>query len=169
MIVGLVGRLMLLALPLAIGATVLTAAASTVAVPTGSVTDVSSAVTANDMKPAECAGITLTAVVSGSGTFAGATGTVSELITGSAGADDITGNGGDDCILAGGGDDTVNGGDDTDVILGQAGNDTLNGDAGADELFGGTGDDALDGGAGADTCTGGGEPGDTYTSCETQL
>lgn len=169
MILSLVGRLMLLALPLAIGATVVTAAASTVAVPTGSVTDVSSAVTADDLKPVECAAITLTSVVSGSGTFAGAGGTVNELITGSAGVDVISGNGGDDCILAGGGDDTVNGNGEVDVILGQAGNDTLNGDAGNDELFGGAGDDGLDGGAGTDTCTGGGDAGDTYTSCETQL
>lgn len=168
MILSLVARLMLLALPLAIGATVVTAAASTIAVPVGSVTDVSSAVTADDMKPVECAGITLTSVVVGSGTFNGV-GNTNELILGSASADTINALLGDDCVLAGGGADSVNGAAGADVILGQAGNDTLNGGPGNDELYGGAGDDALDGDAGIDVCTGGGDPGDTFTQCETQL
>ncbi len=168
MIVSLVGRLMLLALPLAIGATAITAAASTVGVSVGSVTDVSSVVTANDMKPPECAGITLTSVIAGSGVFNGV-GNTNELILGSASADTVNALLGDDCILLGGGADSATGAAGADIILGQAGNDELNGGPGNDELFGGAGDDALDGDAGIDVCTGGGDPGDTFIQCETQL
>ncbi len=168
MILRLVGRLLLLALPLAIGATVVTAAASTVGVPTGSAVDVSSLVTADHLKPVECAGITLTSVIAGSGVFNGV-GNTNELIVGSATADTVNGLLGDDCIVLGGGADSANGAAGADIILGQAGNDTLNGGPGNDELFGGAGDDELDGDAGIDVCTGGGDPGDTFIQCETQL
>lgn len=160
MILSLVGRLMLLALPLAIGATVVTAAASTVAVPTGSVADASSVVTPNDLKPVECAGITVIAVVAGSGTVDGTS--ISELLLGSAADDTLTGGGGDDCLLAGGGADTIEGGQGNDVMMGGAGDDTLQGGPGADVLYGG---------AGVDVCNGGGGPAvDTFPdgSCETE-
>lgn len=160
MILSLVGRLMLLALPLAIGATAITAAASTVGVAVGSAVDVSSVVTPNDLKPVECAGITVTALVAGSGTVDGSS--VAELVIGSAAADTLTGGGGDDCLLAGGGADTIEGGQGNDVMMGGAGDDTLQGGPGADVLYGG---------AGVDVCNGGGGPAvDTFPdgSCETE-
>ncbi len=84
----------------------------------------SSAVTAEQLKPSACNAITLTAVVTGSGTFGG--GAASELILGSAGVDTITGGNGNDCIVAGGGVDSLNGGAGTDVCIGGAGVDTFN-------------------------------------------
>lgn len=76
-------------------------------------------ITANTLKPASCAGITLTALVTGSGLFS-ATG-AAELVLGSAGTDSITAGGGDDCVLGGAGIDTITGGAGTDVCIGGAG------------------------------------------------
>ena len=125
---------------LAIGASVITASAASLSVSPPATVSISGPVTADDLKPAQCVGITLTAVVVGSGTFSGAVGDVNELILGSSLADTINGDGGDDCILGGGNDDT------------------LDGEAG---------DDSLIGGPGTDTCTGGGQAGDIFDGCET--
>lgn len=77
----------------------------------------------NDVKPSECAGITVTARVQGSGTI---TGTASaELVIGSTGIDTMSGLGGDDCLVGGGGNDVVDGGLGTDVCLGGPGTDTF--------------------------------------------
>lgn len=81
------------------------------------------AVGPNDLKPAACAGITLTARVIGSGVVTG-TG-ANELIIGGAGIDTITGLGGTDCILGGGGNDVIDGGLGTDVCIGGPGTDTF--------------------------------------------
>lgn len=83
------------------------------------------AIGANDLKPVECASITVTAKISGSGTITGTA--ASELITGSAGADNISGGQGNDCILGGAGNDTLNGGPGTDVCIGGGGTDTFSG------------------------------------------
>jgi Ca2+-binding RTX toxin-like protein len=84
-------------------------------------TNQSQAITANTLKPTECSGITLTAVVVGN------TGTgASELILGGPGADTIRGNGGNDCILGGGGNDSLRGGNGADVCIGGPGTDTFN-------------------------------------------
>ena len=80
-------------------------------------------VTADDLKPAQCASITLTNLVTGTGTITGTAG--NDLILGSASADTIDGQGGDDCILGGGGDDSLTGGTDTDICLGGPDNDTF--------------------------------------------
>jgi Ca2+-binding RTX toxin-like protein len=79
---------------------------------------------AEDLKPVECASITLTAKVTGSGTITG--GAAAELITGSAGVDTISGSGGNDCLLGGAGNDSLNGGAGTDVCVGGLGTDTFN-------------------------------------------
>ena len=78
---------------------------------------------ANDVKPAPCAGITVTTVLIGSGIING-TG-ASELVLGSSGADTIDAAGGDDCILGGGGNDIITGGAGTDVCIGGPGIDTF--------------------------------------------
>ena len=93
-------------------------------VPASKAADRTSTVTAENLKPAACNAITLTAVVTGSGIFAG--GAANELILGSAGIDSISGNGGNDCIVAGGGNDTLNGGSGTDVCIGGPGINTFN-------------------------------------------
>ena len=73
----------------------------------------SRAVSADEAKPAACAGITLTARVSGSGTLNGTA--ANELLLGSSGDDTIIGGGGDDC--SGDGDDTLVGGPGNDVCI----------------------------------------------------
>lgn len=137
-------------------------------VPESSKLDATIALTAEHLKPPECAGVSLTNIVVGSGTIAGSSG--NDLILGSAAADTIRGadpavlgSDGGDCILGGGGNDTIYGdgtlwglwGASDDVILGGAGNDAIYGDGSF-------------GGSGTDTCYGG--PGtDTFANCETSV
>ncbi|HEX9839145.1 MAG TPA: hypothetical protein VGA72_07360 [Anaerolineales bacterium] len=80
-------------------------------------------VTADDLKPSACAGLSLTQVISGSGILTGSSG--NDLIIGSSGADIIAGLGGNDCILGGGGDDALTGNDGNDVCLSGPGNDSF--------------------------------------------
>jgi Ca2+-binding RTX toxin-like protein len=80
-------------------------------------------VTADSIKPAACAGLYLTNIVSGSGALIGTVG--NDLIIGGGGADTIDGLGGDDCILGGSGDDLITGGDGTDVCIGGPGTDAF--------------------------------------------
>jgi Ca2+-binding RTX toxin-like protein len=116
--------------------------------------DLTTPITANSLKPPECAALTLTTVIVGSGSFSG--GGSSALILGSAGADTIRGQGGSDCIIGGGGNDDLRGGPGTEILLGGPGADTLNGGAGADVCYGYSG-----------TVSGGGI--DSFTSCETRF
>jgi hypothetical protein len=124
----------------------LTAAAGANTVPASKAGSQTIARTIAQLTPPECASLTLTNLVTGSGTFSGTA--ANDLILGSAGNDTITGGNGADCILGG------------------AGNDTLNGSGGNDILLGGPGNDALNGGNGTDTCYGGGGT-NTFNSCTT--
>jgi Ca2+-binding RTX toxin-like protein len=77
--------------------------------------------TANDLKPPECAGVNVTAVVVGNdGTGA------NELVLGDATGALVRGRGGNDCVLGGGGNDDVRGNAGTDVCIGGPGTDTFN-------------------------------------------
>jgi Ca2+-binding RTX toxin-like protein len=115
-------------------------------VPKSGVDDISYPITANDLKPPECAGLNLSTIVAGRGKIKG--GHYSSLILGSPDADDIDAGPGTDCVLGGGG------------------NDILRGQNGGDVLLGGPDDDDLNGGNGVDACYGG--PGtDTFSNCET--
>lgn len=78
-----------------------------------------SPITADDLKPPECAGLPLTEIVTGSGRITGTPG--NDLLLGSAGPDEIDGRPGDDCLLGGAGNDTLDGGPGTDVCLGGSG------------------------------------------------
>ncbi len=80
-------------------------------------------VTAEDLKPPNCASLYLTNIVRGSGTLTGTA--ANDLIIGSAGVDAIDGLGGDDCILGSGGDDSLTGNEGTDVCLGGSGTDAF--------------------------------------------
>ena len=113
----------LLVLAAFIGLTLLTALAATNTVPATNLGRRTSPITANDLKPAACAALNLTAVVTGSGTFNG--GNSSDLILGSAGVDKIRGKQGNDCILAGAGNDSLDGDQGTDVCIGGPGTDTF--------------------------------------------
>ncbi len=122
-------------------------------------------ITANDLKPARCNGISLSTVVTGSGSFDGTGG--NDLILGSAGADAIRGRAGNDCILSGDGNDDVQGNQGTDILLGGDGDDTLDGGQNNDELYGQGGDDALSGAQGTDLCDGGPDTDTADGTCET--
>ena len=99
------------------GANSIAASAAGVTTPNTGITSYTQVTTADDIKPASCAGIVLTSVVSGSGVIIGI-GNTNELITGSAGVDTIDGKLGDDCILGGASDDDITGGNGTDVCIG---------------------------------------------------
>lgn len=75
----------------------------------------------NHLRPSACAGLSLTTLITGSGTLTGTAG--NDLILASSGIDTIDGLGGDDCIVGGGGDDNITGGDGSDICVGGAGND----------------------------------------------
>jgi Ca2+-binding RTX toxin-like protein len=79
--------------------------------------------TANQLKPAACAALSLSTVRVVSGTFTG-TG-AAELIIGSPGVDTLRGGAGNDCILGGAGNDSLRGDGGTDVCIGGAGTDTF--------------------------------------------
>lgn len=81
-------------------------------------------VTANNLKPPQCASLNLT-VVRGVSSPGGAGG--ASLFVGTAGADRLVGGGQSDCIVGGAGNDTINAGGGTDVCIGGAGNDTFQG------------------------------------------
>jgi|Deesub1362A_J573_1020465.scaffolds.fasta_scaffold00787_4 Ca2+-binding RTX toxin-like protein len=129
--------MLLLALVLS---TITWAIAASNTVPLSYADDDSFPVTANDLKPSDCASLNLAAVVSGSGFVFGTS--ANELILGSSGADLIFAGGGDDCVMGGGGADFIFGGSGDDVLLGMAGNDYLSGDGGTDICNGGSGVDS---------------------------
>ncbi|MBI4789338.1 MAG: hypothetical protein HY782_20090 [Chloroflexi bacterium] len=97
--------------------------AASVAVPASRLSETIRPAGPNDLKPTECAGLTLTNIVIGSGNIDGTGG--NDLIFGSAGADSIKGLGGGDCILGGGGDDDINGNGGGDICIGGPGTDTI--------------------------------------------
>lgn len=89
-------------------------------VPGTTVTRFVTTITADNLKPASCSGITLTTVVAGVTGTAGA-----DLLLGSAGVDTMSALGGNDCILGGGSNDAINCGAGTDVAIGGPGTDTF--------------------------------------------
>ena len=82
-------------------------------------------ITADTLKPASCAALTLTAKLTGAGAINGTA--AAELITGGPAGQTITGGGGNDCILGGGGNDAIDCGAGIDVGIGGAGLDTNTG------------------------------------------
>ena len=69
----------------------------------------------NDLKPAACGGISVTNLITGSGTIVGTE--ASDLILASPAVDSIDGLGGDDCIVGGGENDTCLGGSGSDIFV----------------------------------------------------
>ncbi len=96
---------------------------ATSVVPTSRAGRSSDSITANKLKPAACAALSLTGITTGSGVFSD--GNQSNLVLGSAGVDTIRGGAGDDCILGGGGNDSLRGDGGTDVCIGGPGTDTF--------------------------------------------
>jgi len=104
-----------------IAASVASAFAAGINVPSSNIGQQSIPITAEDLKPSACAALYPTNIVRGSGALTGTAG--NDLIIGGAGADTIDGLGGNDCILGGGGDDLLIGNDGSDVCLGGLGYD----------------------------------------------
>ncbi len=103
---------------------VVSAYAANVAVPSTRLTDQASAITANALKPADCASITLTTIVVCTGGNCNGS-NASELMIGTPGNERIRGRGGSDCILGGGGDDDLVGNNRSDICIGGPGFDTF--------------------------------------------
>jgi Ca2+-binding RTX toxin-like protein len=89
-------------------------------VPETSIGYASVPITANDLKPPQCANLDLTYlfVITGNGAIHGTDS--NDLIIGSPGKDNIHAGAGDDCIVGGGGDDQIFGDDGTDVCIGDS-------------------------------------------------
>ena len=117
-------RAALVALVALLAVTMVTAMAAANAVPTSKLDDITRPITPNDLKPPECASITLTAKIASNGNITGTS--AAELIVGGPAAQTINGQGGADCILGGAGDDSINGGGGSDVCIGGPGTDTFN-------------------------------------------
>ena len=100
---------------------IVSAFAAGISVPYSNVDERSISVTAQDLKPAACAGLYLTNIISGSGVITGTS--ANDLIIGSAGVDTIAGLGGDDCIIGSQGDDLLTGNDGNDICMGGPGTD----------------------------------------------
>jgi Ca2+-binding RTX toxin-like protein len=95
-------------------------------VPVTYLTDQSSAMTANDLKPSDCSAISLTTILfcpTGGGACDGTD--ASELVIGSPADDDIKSGKGDDCILGGGGNDSIRGDQNIDICLSGPGTDSF--------------------------------------------
>ena len=114
-------KLLLVAMLVLVVISIGSASTASVTVPSTRLEDTSQGVEANELKPAVCAALDLTAVLvcppDCTGTDA------SELILGSTSPETIYGGGGDDCILGGGGRDLMYGDGGTDVCVGGPGND----------------------------------------------
>ncbi|MCP5071886.1 MAG: calcium-binding protein [Rhodobacteraceae bacterium] len=82
----------------------------------------------------------------GNDIYHGKFGTISGIVFGGAGEDNLKG---------GAGDDEFDGGDDNDLLVGRAGNDELTGGVGNDTILGNDGDDTLFGGSQSDVINGG--------------
>ena len=124
-------RMLLLVFAFVAVTTVALTATSTV--PASRAGSTTAAVTANTLKPSQCAALTLGGTKTGSGTITVVL-TTAWLILGSAGVDTVTGGNLADCILGGGGNDSIGGG---------GGNDWINGGAGTDVCIGGAGTDTF--------------------------
>lgn len=75
--------------------------------------------TVSELAPAECAGLLLSRVVTGSGAVRGSA--AGDLILGSPRADRMRGRGGSDCIVGGDGNDRLSGNSGADVCIGGPG------------------------------------------------
>lgn len=93
---------------------------------------------------------TMTNVIDGAGGNDNITGgNLADQLYGGAGNDTLSGLTGNDYLSGGAGDDNLNGGDGDDLLEGGEGNDALDGGRGADVLRGGAGNDTLGGAAGS--------------------
>ncbi len=118
--------------------------------------------------PAECAGFRADRRAYGTVGNDALVGTsLSDLMYGLGGNDNVRSGPNGDCVDGGAGHDTLDGESGDDVVIGGDGNDKLSGGNGRDKLHGGSGNDVLNGGTGTDECISGGGT-DTFVGCEVQ-
>jgi hypothetical protein len=111
MLISLLQRLGLLGLVGLLAGCAATAMTAQSTVPASHAGTITQAITPNDLKPSVCAGITVTNLVTGSGTVAGTS--ANDLILGSAGNDTLGAKDttqGSDCCVGGGGTNTYRNG-----------------------------------------------------------
>lgn len=89
---------------------------ASISVPASGLDEDSQGISANDLKPADCAALNLTVVLSCPPNCTGTA--ANELILGSSAGETLAGGGGNDCILGGGGLDLIYGDAGTDVCVG---------------------------------------------------
>ncbi len=119
----MVYRLAWLGLLAGILVSVVSASAAANSVPLTGIWDAQRTITANDLKPTECATVNVTAVYNADGNFSGYA--TNDLIFGGTGIDTIRGGDGDDCIVGGPGDDLIFGDAGSDVCVGGPGIDVF--------------------------------------------
>jgi Ca2+-binding RTX toxin-like protein len=112
-------KLLLVAMLLLVVISIGSASTASVTVPPTRLEDDSRGIAANDLKPAICAALNLTAILTCPPNCTGTA--ASELILGSTSGETLYGGGGDDCILGGGGTDLIYGDGGTDVCDGGPG------------------------------------------------
>jgi Ca2+-binding RTX toxin-like protein len=115
-------RLPLRIMPLLLAVALVTLAAFAAAntVPASRVGSYGAPISANALKPAECAALNLVEIRVGGGAGGG-----SSLVLGTAGNDNLVGASGDDCLVGGGGNDRLTGNAGSDVCVGGPGTDTF--------------------------------------------
>jgi Ca2+-binding RTX toxin-like protein len=89
-------------------------------VPASRVGSYGAPISANALKPPECAALNLVEIRVGGGGGGG-----NSLVLGTAGNDNLVGAGGDDCLVGGAGNDRLTGNAGNDVCLGGPGTDTF--------------------------------------------
>ena len=109
------------AIMLILVASIVSAIAASNTVTSSNLSDTSRGIGANDLKPSQCATLTLDTIYAcpAHGPCNGPTGNV--LLLGPSGNKKINGNSGDDCIIAGSGSQTINGGGGTNICIGNSG------------------------------------------------
>ncbi len=113
-------RILLISLPILIILSAIFAYTSANIVPESGIDIETHDITANQMKPADCDGLNLTAIYTGSDGS-----TANDLLLGTSGSDSLNANDGNDCVVGGSGDDTLDGGAGTDVCIGGDGTDSF--------------------------------------------
>ena len=110
-------RLLVAAFVLVLGASVISASATSISTPPSSAGTYNAPIIPDDLKPAACSGIAITHLKTGQGVIIGI-GNRNELILGGPEVNTIDGKLGDDCILGGGSDDDITGAQGKDVCIG---------------------------------------------------
>lgn len=112
-------RLAMLSLPVLLVLSIISAQAASVRIPQSNLGRSLVPITANDLKPPECAGLNLTAVSNNGST------NIPTLILGTSATENLRGRSTSDCIVGGSGNDTLRSNGGQSILIGGTGSDTL--------------------------------------------